>query len=205
MRKNGQHKTIYNPRAAGRPKILTKKEREACIYHRSRPILPKDRPVHVTVKFNKSKIGNIRNKLYYQAIRKGFRRLRVHGARLIEYSVQHDHIHLLIEASDSKTLGRAMRSLSISLSKRFSLINNQKVKALKNRYHLHILKTINELKIARNYILNNGKKHLVPDIEDLYFSRSDFTLFNPTEALLEFLDDLKSVLDAPQFWITRKF
>jgi hypothetical protein len=67
------------------------------------------------------------------------------------------------------------------------------------------LKTINELKNARNYILNNGKRHLVPEIEDLYYSRSDFTLFNPTEALLEFLDDLKSVLDAPQFWITRKF
>jgi REP element-mobilizing transposase RayT len=205
MRKNGQQQTLHNRRAAGRPKLLTQKERASCIYHRSRPLIPKDKPVHVTVKFNKSKIRTLRNKKYYQEIRKSFRRLRIQGARLIEFSIQQDHIHLLLETSDSKTLGRAMRALSISLSKRFTLLINHKIKALKNRYHLHILNTLNELKNARNYILNNGKKHLVPDMDDLYFSRADFTLFRPTEALLEFLDDLKSVLDTPQFWMTRKF
>jgi len=205
-RKNKQERTIYNPRAAGRPRVLTSKERVSRIYHQSRPTLPKDRPLHVTIKFDKKKIATLRNKIFYREIRKSLRRLRVKGVRLIEFSVQKDHIHFLLESANKIVLGKAMRALSISLSKRFSLLLNRKIKALKSRYHLHILNTLKELKNARQYILNNSAKHnSVKDADDLYFSRADFTLFKPSNDLLEFLDDLKSLLDLPHFWITKQF
>jgi len=126
--------------------------------------------------------------------------------RIIEFSVQKDHIHFLLEAGNKVVLGKAMRALSISLSKRFSLLLKRKIKALKNRYHLHILNTLKELKNARQYILNNSAKHTSnSNSDDLYFSRADFTLFKPNRDLLEFLDDLKSVLDLPHFWVTKQF
>ena len=137
-RKNKQTRTIYNPRAAGRPRVLTLSERKTRIYHQSRPVLPKDRPLHVTIKFDKTQIANLRNKLFYREIRKSLQRLRAKGVRLIEFSVQKDHIHFLLEAGRKVVLGTAMRALSISLSKRFSLLLKRKIKALKNRYHLHI-------------------------------------------------------------------
>jgi len=205
-RKNKQQRTVYNPRAGGRPRVLTSKERTSRIYHQSRPTLPKDRPLHVTVKFNKNEIGSLRNKIFYREIRKSMQRLRAKSVRLIEFSVQKDHIHLLLESGNKVILGKAMRALSISLSKRFSLLLKRNIKALKHRYHLHILNTLKELKNARQYILNNSNKHnSATDSDDLYFSRADFTLFNPTNDLLEFLDDLKSLLDVPHFWVTRQF
>jgi len=205
-RKNKQTRTIYNPRAAGRPRVLTLSERKTRIYHQSRPVLPKDRPLHVTIKFDKTQIANLRNKLFYREIRKSLQRLRAKGVRLIEFSVQKDHIHFLLEAGNKLLLGKAMRALSISLSKRFSLLLNRKIKALKNRYHLHILNTRKELKNARHYILNNSTNHNgLKDMDDLYFSRADFTLFKPNRELLEFLDDLKSLLDLPHFWLTKQF
>jgi len=205
-RKNKQQSTIYNPRAAGRPKVLTVKDRMSRVYHQSRPTLPSDRPLHVTVKFNKNEIRCLRNKLFYREIRKSFRCLRAKGVRLIEFSVQKDHIHFLLESGNKLVLGKAMRALSISLSKRFSLLLNRKIKALKNRYHLHILNTLKELKNARQYILNNSAKHAsTTNSDDLYFSRADFTIFKPSIDLLEFLDDLKSLLDVPHFWVTKQF
>ena len=205
-RKNKQQSTVYNPRAAGRPRVLTSIERKSRIYHQSRPTLPKDRPLHVTIKFDKKKIATLRNKLFYREIRKSFHRLHLSGVRLIEFSVQKDHIHFLLESANKIVLGKAMRALSISLSKRFSLLLNRKIKALKSRYHLHILNTLKELKNARQYILNNSAKHTSnSNSDDLYFSRADFTLFKPNRDLLEFLDDLKSVLDLPHFWVTKQF
>jgi REP element-mobilizing transposase RayT len=197
--RNGQSRTTFNPKGAGRPKVLTMKEREKRIYHRSRPNIPSKMPVHVTVKTNQKDIGSIRSKILYKEIRQAMKRARYGGIRIIHFSVQKDHIHMIIEAASSILLGRAMRAMSISLSKRFTEVLGESVKALQNRYHLRLLKSFNQIKNAIFYVLNNGKKHLIADTIDFYSSNIDLSSMTVTEELLEFLDDLKSVLSAPIF------
>jgi REP element-mobilizing transposase RayT len=204
VRKNKQQISVWNPRAAGRPCTLTKKEKSSKIYHRSRPDLATGKPVHVTIKTNKHIVPNLRNKILYKEIRESFKRARLLGIRIIHFTVQRDHIHFLIESQNIKQLGQSMRALSISLTKRFSRVLNRKIKALKTRYHLHILESLKEIKNVANYIKNNGKKHRVTQNVDFFSSHVSAQDFRPDQVFLEFLDDLKSVLSIPRFYATRK-
>jgi REP element-mobilizing transposase RayT len=197
-------KTVWNPKGAGRPVTLSKKELMTKIYHRSRPEIPRARPVHVTIKSNKNIIPNLRSKVFYKEIRQGMKRARILGIRIIHFSVQRDHVHMLIEAENKKQLGESMRALSISLSKRFSFTLKKKVKALKNRYHLHILKSLQEIKNATNYILHNGQKHGITDVHDFYSTAINFSDFRASDAFFQFMDDLQSILAPPFFWSTRR-
>jgi REP element-mobilizing transposase RayT len=204
MKKNKQQITVWNPKGAGRPSVLTKKELTTRVYHRSRPELPKAKPVHVTIKTNKNVIPNLRSKVLYKQIRQSMKRARILGIRIIHFSVQRDHVHLLIEADNKQQLGESMRVLSISLTKRLSHVLKRKVKALKSRYHLHVLKSLQEIKNAKNYILSNGQKHGTSDAHDFYSSAISFSDFRPNEIFLQFMDDLKSILAPPEFWSTKQ-
>jgi len=204
VRKNKKQISVWNPKAAGRPSILTQKQKSNKIYHHSRPHLLSGKPVHVTIKTDKNIIPNLRNKILYKEIRASFKRARLLGIRIIHFTVQRDHIHFLIEAQNKKQLGQSMRALSISLTKRLSRVLAKKIKALKTRYHLHILKSLKEIKNVANYIQNNGKKHRVVLNKDFYSSHISPQDFDPTEPFLKFLEDLKAVLSFPRFWATRK-
>jgi REP element-mobilizing transposase RayT len=203
VRKNKQQISVWNPRAAGRPSFLTQKEKSRKIYHRSRPDLPAGKPVHITIKADKNFVPNLRNKILYKEIRASFKRARLLGIRIIHFSVQRDHIHFLIEAQNKTQLGQSMRVLSISLTKRLSQVLKKKIKALKTRYHLHILESLKEINNVANYIKNNGQKHRVTLTKDFFSSHISPEDFKPNETFLEFLDDLKSVLSFPRFWATR--
>ena len=39
------------------------------------------------------------------------------GFRLVEYSIQSNHVHLLVEAQDERALGRGMKGLLVRLAK----------------------------------------------------------------------------------------
>jgi REP element-mobilizing transposase RayT len=203
-RKNKQQATVWNPKAAGRPKRLTQLERNSRIIHRTRPDLPANKPVHVTLKSDWKKTPCFRNKDIYREIRKSMQRAREKGIRIIEYTIQKDHIHLLIESEHRQELALAMRSLSISLTKRLSNLTNRKIKAFKDRYHLHILRSIKEVSNVKKYILKNGQKHLVSDEQDYYSSRINECDFKLTDSFKCFLNEIKALLDPPEFWITGK-
>lgn len=97
---------------------------------------------------------NIRNKAGIALLKKAIRNARSHGLRVIHFSMQSNHVHLLVEAPDNYTLTTGMRSLTVTFGKG---LKNGKVQL--ERYHLHILKTLREVKNAYHYVLFNHQKH----------------------------------------------
>src|SRR5262245_20770381 len=85
----------------------------ARVRHRTREPLSRHHPVHVTLRVSRD-IGNLRSKRSFFAIRDAFRtgcdRL---GFRLIHYSVQSTHIHMITEAEDRASLSRGLKGLQI--------------------------------------------------------------------------------------------
>lgn len=65
------------------------------------------------------------------------------GLRVIHFSLQTNHCHLIVEARDNETLTRGMRSLTVTIAK-----NVGKGKIQMGRYHLHVLRTIAEARKA---------------------------------------------------------
>jgi REP element-mobilizing transposase RayT len=191
------------PARRGRPP-KPQKVRNSYIWHRSRPEMPKNIPVHVTLKSDRTQIPTLRNKALFREIRQAMRRARLQGIRIIEFSVQTDHIHLLLEPQNKVQLGKSMRAMSISLSKRLTFLLGKKVKAFKERYHLHVLRSFTEVRNAVHYVRSNGKKHRVAtSAGDWYSTAFPRPKMIWTQELLDFFDELHGLLSSPGVFIQR--
>jgi REP element-mobilizing transposase RayT len=97
---------------------------------------------------------SIRNKVCLGHLKKAIQNARSHGLKVLHFSLQSNHVHLLVEAVDNEILTRGMRSLTVTFAKRMGRGRIQL-----ERYHLHVLRTLQETKNAVNYVLFNHQRH----------------------------------------------
>ncbi len=83
------------------------------------------------------------------------------GFHVVHYSLQADHIHLIVEAADARALSCGMRRLVIRLAKRINEVVRRRRhgKIWGDRYHRHDLTSPREVRHALVYVLQNGRKH----------------------------------------------
>src|SRR5215468_1816130 len=81
------------------------KGERAGVSHRARPVLKPRFPVHVTWRFARN-VWNLRSGRSFSRLERAFfvSASRFH-VRLIKYSVQGNHVHLILEAPDRVALG----------------------------------------------------------------------------------------------------
>ncbi len=79
--------------------------------------------------------------------------------RLVHYSIQGDHVHLIVEAHGFDALGRGMKSLGARLARAVNRVFSRTGPVLKDRYHHVVLKTPTQVRNALRYVLLNGQKH----------------------------------------------
>ena len=91
--------------------------------------------------------------------------------RIIHYSMQSNHIHLIAEALNNKVLEKGMRSLTNSFVKRLRRTKKLKGSIQLERYHLHILRNPTEVENAINYVLRNHQHHTGNHQEDNFSSQ----------------------------------
>jgi len=81
------------------------------------------------------------------------------GFRLVHYSVQTNHVHLIAEAAGRRALSRGMQGLAIRMAKALNRTWQRKGRVFADRYHDRILRTPREVRSALRYVLNNARKH----------------------------------------------
>jgi REP element-mobilizing transposase RayT len=81
------------------------------------------------------------------------------GFRLVHFSVQRDHLHLLAEAGDRRALRRGLQGMSIRVARAVNRQLGRRGKVFADRYHAHTLKTPREVLFALRYLLLNARKH----------------------------------------------
>jgi REP element-mobilizing transposase RayT len=79
--------------------------------------------------------------------------------RVLQYSVQADHLHLLVEATEPTGFERGLRGLAVRVAKTVNRALGRKGRVWADRYHAHILRTPREVRNALAYVLNNRRKH----------------------------------------------
>lgn len=107
-------------------------------------------PLHINFKYK----FTIRNKETLKILKKSISNARRHGLKIIHYSFQTNHVHLIVEAPSNEVLTRGMRSLTNTMAKR---IDRGRIQI--ERYHLHVLRNIREARNAIYYVLFNQQKH----------------------------------------------
>jgi REP element-mobilizing transposase RayT len=177
------------------------------VLHRKRPEFPGRYPLHVTMRIRRD-VGTLRTDEIFAVIQKrGL--LPAHnkfGMRIIEFSVQADHIHLIIEAYDKKALTRGMQGFTIRLARAINRVLGRKGSVFAERYHARILKTPAEVRNAVHYVLNNYRKHcersgrwVHPWDIDPYSSMS-----GAARSYLIDYDHCTPVVAMPQTWLLNK-
>jgi putative transposase len=79
--------------------------------------------------------------------------------RVVHYSVQADHVHLVVEAVDRTALSRGMQGLAIRLARAFNRTMRRRGKVWADRFHARELDSPREVRAALVYVLMNHKKH----------------------------------------------
>lgn len=151
------------------------------VAHTRRPRHVGRHPLLVTVRTVPG-AGNLRVRKVVRALWKAFDRGKERfGFRLIEYSIQRDHLHLLVEAEDAKALARGMQGLGIRIARAINRVRNRRGRVFSDRYHARALTTPLEVHRALRYTLSNGRKHArqrgetwSPRVVDVYSSAIHF-------------------------------
>ena len=129
--------------------------------HRRRGKLGGAAPVLVTMKLLAG-VANLHNqrrfRLVLRALRSASERL---DARIVEFSVQHDHVHLVVETTDACSLSRAMQGLAVRLARAINRSLGRRGKVFKDRFHHRVLGTPRQVRNALAYVLCNARKHRV--------------------------------------------
>jgi len=113
----------------------------------------------VTLKLRRG-LPSLRCKHAYAVLTAAFVAMRARGGfRLVQFSVQSNHLHLVCEARDRRELARGIQSLAIRIAKRLNRLWRRAGKLFADRYHDRILRSPREVRNALAYVLNNAAKH----------------------------------------------
>lgn len=133
--------------------------------HKRRPKLAARYPVHVVLRVA-ADVGSLRRRETYHAIRKATERAVGHDdARIAQLSIQSNHIHLLVEANDERSLARLMQGFQVSAARHINAAivdtsgHRRRGAVFPDRYHATIITTPKQARHTISYVLLNWKRH----------------------------------------------
>ena len=78
---------------------------------------------------------------------------------MVHYSVQRNHMHLVVESAGKEALGRGMKSIAARLARVVNRVFGRSGPVLYGRYHLRVLRTPREVRSVLAYVLLNARRH----------------------------------------------
>jgi putative transposase len=114
--------------------------------------------LHLTLRA-RAGLPSLRAPQVFETIRESIRKANRVEFRVVHFSVQSDHLHLVVEAQDETALSSGARGLSIRLARAINRVLGRSGQVWGDRYHAHALKTPKETRNAVVYVLMNFKKH----------------------------------------------
>jgi putative transposase len=148
---------IRKPRkhAGGRPP----RGDRAGVSHLRRDAPTRHQPTLVTLRILDG-VGRMRRQRTVNALEDAFEQARERfGMRIVHYSIQGNHLHLIVETDANGSLSRGMQGLAIRIAKLLNRLANRAGQVWSDRFHSHVLKTRREVANALRYVLGNLAHH----------------------------------------------
>ena len=128
------------------------------VAHRARPVHRARHPVHVTLRA-RTGLPSFREQAIFGEMTRGIAASSSGAVRVVHFSVQTNHVHLVVEAHDARALSSGMLGLAVRLARAINRVLRVGGSVWKERYHAHALETPREVRNALVYVLMNAKKH----------------------------------------------
>jgi REP element-mobilizing transposase RayT len=120
---------------------------------------PRECPAHVTLRVREG-LPSLRRQSFVKELRRSFAEACERGEfRVAQFSVQRDHMHLVVEAAGKQAMGRGMKSVAARVARAANRIFRRSGPVLLGRYYVRALRTPREVRNALAYVLLNARKH----------------------------------------------
>jgi len=126
--------------------------------HRVRPEHKARHPVHVTLRAGRG-LPSLREQVIFLEMRGALGRTARSWFRVVHFSVQANHVHLLVEADDKASLSRGIMGVAIRMARAVNRVLERHGNVWSERYHSRALKTPREVRNGIVYVLMNRHKH----------------------------------------------
>ncbi len=96
------------------------------------------------------------------------------GFRVVHFSIQGNHLHLIVEAADAVRLSRGLQGLAIRIARGMNRLMGSRGKVFADRFHEHVLRSPTEVATAVAYVLGNSWIHALRRNERVNRSAPDW-------------------------------
>jgi putative transposase len=127
--------------------------------HRIRPVHLARHPAHVTLRACAA-VRSLRAARVFPEVRRAIGAASRSSFRVVHFSVQSDHVHLIVEAADRETMMRGVWGLAVRIARAVNRALRRHGSVWGDRYHVRALRTPREVRSALVYVLQNFRKHL---------------------------------------------
>ena len=124
--------------------------------HRARAKHQRGNPVHVTLRAN---MRSLRSQHVARTVMVAIRDSSRAQIRIVHYSVQDNHLHLIVEAENKQVLSSGARGLEVRIAKRVNRLLSRQGRFWADRWHGRPLTSPRQVRNALVYVLQNRKKH----------------------------------------------
>jgi putative transposase len=151
------------------------------VRHRARDVKAGRNPLHVTFRLRRG-LPSLRthaaHRVLLDALAAGSGRF---GFRVVHYSAQSNHVHLLCEAESKRALALGMNALMTRIARRLNRLWEREGSVFMGRYHCRALSTPLECHRALAYVFGNGARHGVHHVDgiDPFSSAASFEGWDP--------------------------
>lgn len=190
----------------GQRKGAGRKNRSRQVNHMKRDRVESKTPLQITLKLRPG-LPNLRTQKMLEAFQCALVLAKAKGLRVIHYSLESNHAHLVVECLDNNSLSLAMKSFGSSFGKSVRKVAGGKGSVFAGRYHLRVLRNPTQTRNSFAYVLLNRFRHERAHVDDNPFSSGGY--FDGWRKLIgrgpvTGKIELPEYLCVPQSWLARK-
>ena len=89
---------------------------------------------------------------------------RLEGFRVVHFSLQGNHLHMIVEAEHESILSKGMQGLNTRLARRFNKLLGRTGAFFADRYHCKVMSTPLVVRRVLAYVLNNWRRHKLANL-----------------------------------------
>ena len=130
-----------------------------CVSHRTRAGLERRLPAQVTLRV-KQGLPSLRGLKEFAVLRGAMTAgCKREGFRLVHFSVQSNHLHLIVEGDCRTSLTRGLQGLAVRMARSLNRLWKRFGRVFADRFHDRVLRSPTEVWNALRYVLCNARKH----------------------------------------------
>ena len=143
---------------AGRKRLAPRPQ----VAHRKRTSVSLLEPLHVTVRV-RADVPSLRQRAVNDLLREIFCAMKVRaGFKILQYSIQGNHIHMIVEAECRASMSSGMTSLMTRIARRLNKFFGRVGRFFADRYHMVSMRTPKQVRRTLVCVFGNARHHHAP-------------------------------------------